>query len=631
MDNSGWNMYVFRDGRRIVSGQRLVSELRVALEALAAESRPGQDRVLDALITAGELECALADAGSPASEQANNVSAAAGLTDDLAEMLVSSGTGQDSESCRHGDPTRLLAKLESVSVPPRLQVSVHEGFAYYALHPLKLVDLLQTLPLPRDTAVMGIRSIGVTLSAVLVAALRHRGCAADRLSVRPEGHPYERKLALTAPQKAWVERHRDGQFMVVDEGPGLSGSSFLAVAEALAESGIPSQRILLIGSRQPDPAQLRSPNAVERWNRFRFTCLASAPHVPAGAIIPISGGQWRDEFLTGADGRPASWAQLEMAKFLSADRKLLYKFEGFGHFGGEIGKRARTLAAAGLAPEYLGNECGFGIYAMNSGRFLTHINVSAELSPQPMENRHCLGTPELLPQPMENRHCLGTPELLPQPMENRHCLGTPELLRHLARYCAFRVREFPADDSQPSALDEMASWNWSLEFGSAPGPRPLEVERRVFCDARMMPHEWLACPDGRLLKLDGVAHGDDHFFPGPCDIAWDLAGTIIEWKLQPAVQEFFLQEYRRLSEDDARRRLPSYLQAYAAFRFGWSKMAALASAGTPDEPLLWQDFHRYRAIAASLCPPAVPPEVAPVQAVAAPSPEDKQPARLDAA
>jgi len=193
------------------------------------------------------------------------------------------------------------------------------------------------------------------------------------------------------------------------------------------------------------------------------------------------------------------------------------------------------------------------------------------------------------------------------------------------------VREFPADDSQPSALDEMASWNWSLEFGSAPGPRPLEVERRVFCDARMMPHEWLARPDGRLLKLDGVAHGDDHFFPGPCDIAWDLAGTIIEWKLPPAAQEFFLEEYRRLSQDDARRRLPSYLQAYAAFRFGWSKMAALASAGTPDEALLWQDFQRYRAIAASLCPPAVPPEVAPAQAVAAPSPADKQPARLDAA
>ena len=30
-------------------------------------------------------------------------------------------------------------------------------------------------------------------------------------------------------------------------------------------------------------------------------------------------------------------------------------------------------------------------------------------------------------------------------------------------------------------------------------------------------------------------HGDDHFFPGPTDIAWDLAGTIVEWELAPAV------------------------------------------------------------------------------------------------
>jgi len=445
-----------------------------------------------------------------------------------------------------------LRKLEAVPTPARLQVSVHEGFAYYALHPLKIVDLLRTLPLPRQAAVLGIRSIGVTLSAVLLAALKQRGCAAARICVRPEGHPYERRLALSGQQKSWVERHRNQQFMVIDEGPGLSGSSFLAVAEALTETGVERGNILLIGSRWPDPAQLRSPNASERWSRFRFTCLESSPYIPAGAAIHISGGQWRDELLAAGDPRPASWTQLEMSKFLSADRKLFYKFEGFGRFGGEIGKRACKLAEAGLGPEYLGSDSGFGIYRMSSGGFLKPADLSREL------------------------------------------------LRHLARYCAFRLREFPADDSQPSALDEMAAWNWSLEFGPAPAHEPLQVEHRVFCDARMMPHKWLASADGRLLKLDGVAHGDDHFFPGPCDIAWDLAGTIIEWGLARPEQEYFLEEYWRASGDDAGKRLPSYLKAYAAFRFGWSKMAAFASAGSPDEQLLWRDFERYRACAARL-------------------------------
>jgi hypothetical protein len=97
-----------------------------------------------------------------------------------------------------------------------------------------------------------------------------------------------------------------------------------------------------------------------------------------------------------------------------------------------------------------------------------------------------------------------------------------------------------------------------------------------------------------------VAHGDDHFFPGPCDIAWDLASTIVEWNLPGPEQEYLLEQYGRASGDDARRRLPGYLKAYVAFRFGWCKMAALASAGTADEPLLWRDFQRYRGYAGGL-------------------------------
>ena len=136
----------------------------------------------------------------------------------------------------------LLAQLESLAPSQPLRLSVHEGFAYYALHPLKVVDLLQDVfagppleaivPGGSHFAVLGIRSIGATLSAVLVAALRKSGCAAERTTVRPSGHPYDRKLALDGQQLAWIEAHHRAEFMVIDEGPGLSGSSFLAVAEA---------------------------------------------------------------------------------------------------------------------------------------------------------------------------------------------------------------------------------------------------------------------------------------------------------------------------------------------------------------------------------------------------------------
>ena len=43
----------------------------------------------------------------------------------------------------------------------------------------------------------------------------------------------------------------------------------------------------------------------------------------------------------------------------------------------------------------------------------------------------------------------------------------------------------------------------------------------------MGPHAWLRDENGRLIKTNGSVHGDDHFFPGPCDIAWDLAGAFV--------------------------------------------------------------------------------------------------------
>ncbi len=53
-------------------------------------------------------------------------------------------------------------------------------------------------------AVLGIRSIGVTLSAVACAALRLRGIECRRFTVRPTGHPYDRKLELTPEFCEWI-------------------------------------------------------------------------------------------------------------------------------------------------------------------------------------------------------------------------------------------------------------------------------------------------------------------------------------------------------------------------------------------------------------------------------------------
>src|SRR5205814_4564754 len=97
----------------------------------------------------------------------------------------------------------------------------------------------------------------------------------------------------------------------------------------------------------------------------------------------------------------------------------------------------------------------------------------------------------------------------------------------MARYCALRANLFPA---QPAAdLTEMARVNVAIAAGvELPASFRLECERPAIMDGRMLRHEWIRTPRGELLKVDAVAHGDDHFYPGPADVAWDLAGAAIE-------------------------------------------------------------------------------------------------------
>ncbi len=57
----------------------------------------------------------------------------------------------------------------------------------------------------------------------------------------------------------------------------------------------------------------------------------------------------------------------------------------------------------------------------------------------------------------------------------------------------------------------------------------------------MLPHEWIRTASG-FLKTDAVDHQDDLFFPGCQDIAWDIAGAIVEFGIP---REALVSEYLR--------------------------------------------------------------------------------------
>jgi hypothetical protein len=269
--------------------------------------------------------------------------------------------------------------------------------------------------------------------------------------------------------------------------------------------------------------------------------------VPSAAVDDIGGGKWRERLYPDESLWPSTWPALERIKFLAADRRTLFKFEGLGRYGRCVFDRSAELAETGYGPRVEDAGDGFLGYEAVDGRPLAAADLSYGL------------------------------------------------LMHMAKYCALRSTAFPAPTFAGDDLKQMLDVNLHHEFpGEAFGVPELDTVRPVIVDARMMPHEWIAFGAGLVMKTDGASHGDDHIFPGPVDIAWDLAGVVVEWSLDPAATRFFLDVYRRASGDAPDRRLPAYLFAYTLFRLAYAKLAAQALGGTSEGPRLLCDYRRYR-------------------------------------
>jgi hypothetical protein len=561
--NQHISVLVYRHSESRHSSREILAQLESALRACLA-APPDEGACLDLLLRAGELECALADMESSGDRPTLCQPRAEGWDDRAtdAETGLAPSPAQAAAliadaaaAALLGDASRLdeaLRQTAQLNPPEKLSIKPAEGFAFYAVHPRLYVRMVEELRLAPCVAIVGIRSIGTTLSAVVTAAARQRGHYAERITVRPFGHPYGRQVRFDDTQRAWIAGQiaKSADFLVVDEGPGRSGSSFLATAEALEGCGISRERIWLLCSHGCDPQALLAHDAAARWPRFRVL----SPHrawlpIPAEAAIDVSGGKWREHLLPSDAEWPASWTATERLKFLARDRRWLFKFEGYGSFGGAALDRAEALWRAGFGPRVESAGQGFLAYELLPGAAASGLSLS------------------------------------------------PELAQRLAAYCAFRAQEFAIAETDAKALREMTQCNLREEFAIEPPELNLEIARPAICDARLQPHEWIVAATGELLKCDATSHGDDHFYPGPCDIAWDIAGCIVEWRMSAAAADAFIAGYTRLTGDDVRLRLSEYLLAYTAFRMGSMKMAADSCSGSADAPRLLREYGRYRGLA----------------------------------
>ena len=112
--------------------------------------------------------------------------------------------------------------------------------------------------------VVGIRSIGAPLAALVAVALG----APPPVTLRPVGDPPHRRVAIAEELAAeLLADASSARFAVVDEGPGLSGSSFGAVADFLEDQGVAPGRIHFFASHRGPLAPCASSRHRRRWAR----------------------------------------------------------------------------------------------------------------------------------------------------------------------------------------------------------------------------------------------------------------------------------------------------------------------------------------------------------------------------
>jgi hypothetical protein len=571
-------MLVYGDIETIES----VGARQAALEGLLAEIRamtPGVERhgaLVSAFIGASELVQGLIDAAfhdrgldtlSHGHEEA--MESLSSLAHAVAQSWWS---GFEAEL-----PQRVLDGLLSVDPSRTIRAKQAEGYAFYALYPESYLEAARASDLGPDTQVIGIRSIGTGLGALVAAALG----APPPFTVRPVGHPFGREVKVDPATTARLTRDTTKAFAIVDEGPGLSGSSFGAVADWLEAAGVPRRQIHFFPSHGGPLGPQASERHQERWGQARRHLVSlddlllrpSAPHHLASWIEEvlgpldspleeISGGAWRSERYPDEAHWPASNIQQERRKFLAqaGGRSWLVKFAGLGEMGAKKFRMARQLHEAGFTPEVVGHCHGF---------LVERWHEDAQSLDQASFDRSRLVEQVGAYLSVRSRHL---------PLVEHQGASLAEL-RHMAVY---NTRQALGDDAA-SVLDS-----------SLADPATLDEKVRKICtDNRMHAWEWLVS-GSRLIKTDALDHGVAHDLIGCQDIAWDVAGAMAELTLSEDEASRLCGIIRRESGAPVHLDLLSFLlPCYLAFQMGAHLMAAHSLGEGPEAQRLRQAANRY--------------------------------------
>jgi hypothetical protein len=603
-------MIVYGDPAYETDLGELVARLRARLESvrLLLACRPEGTREalgrLDGLrllvVQAGQVEQAAADAftsGSNVPPSPEDLRTIQSATMHAAQAFVASWSGlrddwsmdaatlalESSQLNRMSGVLATLDRIQSVEVT----VKIPEGFAFYGLYPEQYIqaaldwsrDHASVIDSARSVVVVGIRSIGTCLSALVAAVLVQRGWQVHRLTVRPTGHPFERQVHLKAD-----ELGRALHAIIVDEGPGLSGSSMAAAAAALTQAGIQPGRISILAGHGHGPGHAASP-AVRAWWAQARRYIAPLSDIRWGGrtltrliaeLTPellgeahgrdyaedFSAGQWRAAVFDAECNWPAVCAPFERTKYRCActsGRAALWKFAGFA-----CGPDSQA-----------GCEEQFSMLSARAERGWTVAPVDAI------------------------HGFVVSPWVEGRPLRRENC--DEVLLMQLGRYIRDAQGPLMNAGEQRSArqrLDHMLYWNARESLGADASERirswgeaiewPYKWRVHRYGDGHLAPHEWLRAPTGRIVKTDGAGHVFDHTMIGIQPVVWDVAGAMVEWDMDAEATAIMLRAAHPAGlQSGSAGELAWYQSAYAAFRMGQCTMcAAMGNHESGEDPRL---------------------------------------------
>lgn len=538
-------------------------EPRARLAEIAGRLDGNHDALVTAFIAASELAQGVADA----EYAARGCDARSETTDRFMQLLVALARAIDASWSRRPPdlvPARdCLRRLAAAPLPASVRTKHAEGYAFYGLYPEAY--LVAAHRVGRVDHVIGLRSIGCGLAALVAAATG----APLPATVRPGGDPFRRELHVAPALVAeWLEP-RGGTIAIVDEGPGMSGSSFGAMADLLESHGVPIAQLACFPSHAGLLGPAASERHRERWARMRRHVvatdellrdrlagwIASLVGPLSEPLVELSAGAWRRHSYACEADWPPAFLQQERLKYLARTKTgtWLARFVGLGEAGEHALELARATSAAGFTPEVAGLCHGF--------------LVERWLEATPLDRR---------------------------------VVDRDQLVARVGDYLALRASRAGRGGASGDELIVMVRRNVTLGLDAATAARvtPRRVPAGlapVAIDGKLHAWEWLVTGDGTLVKADGYDHHAAHDLIGCQDIAWDVIGAAVELELT-ADEEGRLARRANAEPSHVAFMRPCYL----AFQLGRATLAA-SSTDPAEARRLYAAAARYAQRLTSRC------------------------------